>query len=148
MEQENKYYIPDVEDLRVGSEVEIYEQLSDKLIRTIKWHKAVLHQSTNKEDVVIDMNRVNKLLKAGKLRVPYLTKEQIEELGWKYKQRSGVGNVYAKETYSITTNVDTYAGHNDTKNKIIIQNNNLVCYVGKCKSINDLKYLMKILKIQ
>lgn len=85
MEENNKYYTPRIEDITIGYECEIYEQSTNKLIKSVNWHivSVVLGNSEYGETVAI--NKITNYLKQNKIRVPYLTKENIESEGWVFR---------------------------------------------------------------
>ena len=71
---ENKYYTPDIEDIRVGYECEIFNPANtDPFILGHyydSWDKITIHRVN-----MYDVGRKE-------FRTPYLTKEQIEAEGW------------------------------------------------------------------
>lgn len=132
--EEQKYYTPALDDLRIGFNYEIQDKIVTDVWRpnTINtWHGyyAALSEIGN--------NRV---------RVPYLTAEQIEAEGWtKCESLSGVVR-YKKPFYSLShsastnnINVTQYAEEDGEAFDL---------FSGKCRCINDLKLICKLLGIQ
>lgn len=151
---ENKYYTPDTSDLRVGYEAEISHIDSDIWIPT-KWrhNEEVLSTITN----LLNYNR--------RIRTPFLTKEQIENEGWKfneveivkpnlmcYKKGTMHGDevlyqiIYILSTKWILIYVGNYIIRTTLNNNEIITNNTL--FSGKCLSINEFRYICKLLNIK
>jgi len=127
-EMENKYFTPDIEDLHIGYECELKE--------THSWDITVLD-----EDHVVGIIYLKKRHYYG-VRVPYLTKEQIEAEGWellsedKYLQ-------FIKPGYSIS-----YVEKLHLLIVIVLEEKQSnVIYSGKCKDINTFRKISKLLGI-
>ena len=127
---ENKYFTPSVEDIRVGYEGEYHNWSMDDAgvdeLNYNRWEKATLNKGN-----------VETMLKygIGEFRVPYLTKERIEAEGWE----DMIGYLY-KNYRRLNFNSKT--------NKLEIYDMfNNIFYVGKCKCINDFRYITKLLGI-
>ena len=76
---EAKYYTPQISDIFIGFECELFYQDDFKLARTenLKWHKTI-----------IDKNKFQQafsLIKVNKIRVKHLDREDLLELGWEQK---------------------------------------------------------------
>lgn len=137
----DKYFTPDISDIRVGYECD----LNDNGWRHIKVSKHYLPRA-----IVKNIN--------GLIRVPYLTKEQIEKEGWEYNinyepvdlefQELPLG--FLKEYKNDTTEYFTYYF---VKSKELwiekIVNNAGMGYIfrGECKDINTFRYICKLLGI-
>jgi len=67
------------------------------------------------------------------IRIPYLTKEQIEAEGWKLR-----GSEFSKNIYKCN--------YDETK-LIIWEISGDILYKGNCKCINQFKLITKLLKI-
>lgn len=124
-----KYFTPDIEDIRVGYECEIHEKSCNLDVEDIKYCLYNLHN----------------------LRVPYLSKEQIEKEGWKKDEFWKSENKYEKDInntsyYSLTLNDD---------NQIVITKSSVdggywvwhPFFSGQCKDINTFRYICKLLNI-
>lgn len=91
----DKYYIPDIEDIYPGYKCEIYEQQSRKLIKDIAWHSITVDIQYNEEGESVAMNRLPQLLKNDKIRTRYLDRSDIEAEGWTmYIPAPHYGNKY------------------------------------------------------
>ena len=145
----NKYYTPDIEDLRVGYELE-------KVILRLK----PKHTSDNEtyiegwEKFIVDedqMQYICLLIRGASednnmLRVPYLTEEQIENEGWAVEEIDPLNPFIKgkKDSKEFLFNRDNYELH--LTNQISLNAIKLL-YNGECKSINDFRYICKLLKI-
>lgn len=176
MEQQNedkKYYVPDIEDIHYGYDMEWLNKANDSSfvldgVEKDTWTK------WDYEFQGYSIKGIKNLIADKRLRVPYLDKEQIEELGWNTES-------YQPNDYGILE----YRGRIDKKYPGITwaepmgvfwnicaapkQKNNEIpkisitetewggfagsrttrdTYTGECKDKNTLKYIMKLLKIQ
>ena len=140
---ENKYFTPDIEDIRVGYEGEYHNWSMDEAgipeLNYDRWEKAIL----NKSNVEI-------MLKYGikGFRVPYLTKEQIEAEGWNKNDISPnlIKKIDEDSYYSVSLNKD----YNIVITKCFINGWSWVWqpfYSGECKDINTFRYICKLLGI-
>lgn len=138
----DKYYQPSIEELFVGYEYEeidnygIWKQM--KIEKEDYW--ADIHGDSVYQDMVSDLQK-------GKVRTKYLTKEDIESLGWEQKEYEHVKpKKYFKKRQYVLTQLP--------ENKIIIgiyQSEIAIPYTlyhGYCPSKNELKYLSKLLNIE
>ena len=140
MNTEKDYFIPSIEDFHVGYEFEF-----QGIPRG--WHKMVL--STENSLKTMQYN-IEKLKDA--IRVPYLTKEQIEAEGWKQCKE----NVFEKPS-CIQHWIYFLWFHEESSIKKMIEANYVndngeieltdVVYKGPIKSVNELRYLSKLFKI-
>lgn len=150
----NKYYIPSIEDIHVGYECEVYGQTTTKLIKNIDFHKVVvgLHMEVGKK---VGINQIPNLLKKGYIKVPYLTKEQIEKEGWIEDNdhplfRGLLKLLTDKATYWLRINVHNIVIIRYTKverNNVWEMQQRSVVYDGKCPSINEFRKIEKLLGI-
>lgn len=147
---ENKYFTPEIEDIRVGYECEMRRKRC----------------TDNGEDCeLLDFTTFTfhalysrKWFEEQHIRVPYLTKEQIEKEGWKPTfdfNRDVMGDVafdkpiqdgyYGKYRIVIVFHPDIY------NLKIYIESYgrdfNYVSYRGSCKDINTFRMICKLLGI-
>lgn len=136
-----KYYTPDIEDIRIGYECEV-----DNRYKIIGKY-------------LIDLQSAQQCLKIGKLKTPYLTKEQIEAEGWEFVTTMTSSNefripfeeVYMKKFkkgyYQFRYSNEHFASisiWDCTDNMKPIQRN---LFNGECKSINELRQIQKLLGI-
>jgi hypothetical protein len=139
---ENKeYFIPEISDFYFGYEFEY--QAPDK-----KWHKCTYHMNnTDKLNFIyIGVSNLQSLIDKEEIRVPYLTKEQLETEGWKYDEKyNDEKHFYKDETY-----LKLYIGYQHEEiifHNISIFNANGVLFRGECKCINDFRKICKLLEI-
>jgi len=140
----NEYFVPDIEDLRIGYEGEINwnRAYEDNFVPfTIKVQDREGAYTNEISDIV---NAVDDGY--AEVRTPYLTKEQILAEGWlpngidaeedgvNFKKSNWVGMVFNHHDYTI----QIYEVNP-------IEDWNL--YKGECKSINEFRYICKLLKI-
>lgn len=148
---ENKYFTPDIEDMYIGYECEIFGQSSTKLIKKVDFHPVIvgLHQETSKK---VGINQIPNLIKKEWIRVPYLTKEQIEDEGWKFKKQlcsdefcKGWQIEFTKNEmkYNFSFN-QNYSANFYTWNSI---EGTHTIFKGKCKDINTFRKICKLLEI-
>lgn len=154
---ENKYFTPDIEDIYVGVVYEKYgkglqidefgrflpEEIRDDEVkwreRAIRYASDILHAS-----IALDKETI---------RVPYLTKEQIEAEGWKEEQmylngtfvmilgelNKGYELMFAEGNSQIViTRVWTLFDDRVKRDNI---------YKGNCKDINTFRKIIKLLGI-
>jgi len=167
MEENNKYYTPDISDLFIGYECEFRFRDTDN------WVKEII--SVNTDLLYLQDVMKERIGKQGGVRTKCLDKEDIKNENWEFKPK-GLCNWFEKlmpEGYFL----DIEANKEDKKyleinycweywykkdsfwlgyygtNIAIIQNtsgdlkDNQIKYSGKCLSINELKKIMKYLNI-
>ena len=76
---EAKYYTPQISDIFIGFECELFYQDDFKLARTenLKWHKTIIDKNKFQQAFL--------LIKVNKIRVKHLDREDLLELGWEQK---------------------------------------------------------------
>ncbi len=142
MDYGDKYFIPKIEDIRVGYECEFYTGPH--------WTKMFIVDRNVQTSEQLDIRFTIDSLKDNEIRVPYLTKEQIEAEGWKTVVKSTLkqeetargkhflkGGFYATltETYSLEI---LYVAAVYPYQRF---------YYGDCKDINTFRYICKLLNI-
>lgn len=152
---ENKYFTPSIEDIRIGYECEMngYLFLFDRGFQI----------TYPKDDSIweygdLDMTSLHFLLSERnwnktKLRVPYLTKEQIEAEGWEIIHRELKPKPYQvdwinakKGDFTLWINL---ALHNSMHLGIDkINGVSGILFRGQCKDINTFRYICKLLNIK
>lgn len=121
--EKDKYYVPDIEDFRIGYEFE-FQGIPKG------WHKMTFSEENSLKNMRYNIEKLKDAV-----RVPYLSQEQIENEGWKLE-----GSVICKGNFEV------YIDSN--KHTAVIYNYNGMCYFqGECKSINEFRYICKLLKI-
>lgn len=160
MEKE-KHFIPEISDLFVGYECEIINYASNNYNKdksTCKWNKFVLKKEHlfSSYDGSSFLETCVSCLNFGDLRVPYLTKEQIENEGWKFREtgRSKFYKRYDKTEFALNYNIKTNMlfiekAIKDVTNTVYDYSwiNNDYIFVGKCRCINEFRTIMKFLEI-
>jgi hypothetical protein len=135
---ENKYFTPDIEDFHIGYELQLYN-LTEKLWENVVLGKEIMYRFCYdpKEKKTSDEF----------VRVPCLTKEQIEAEGWKHtggKLISGANQLYEKkEKYSPVIIYST----DSRKIKIEDSEGNTLLETVECKDINTFRKIIKLLGI-
>jgi len=122
---ENKYFTPDIEDIHAGYECEllIYD----------KWEPNTIKPYTALASVV-------RCIKDQIIRVPHLTKEQIEAEGWiACYFKDSVKCHFVKKDFELFIYEDNFIS-------IISKSFNFL-YKGECKDINTFRKIIKLLKI-
>lgn len=152
--EDNRYYIPDIEHLRIG-----YSDYQ------VEYKEGIWTDMSPIADGVM-LDNIIDLLKGrvgynstAHVRVPYLNKQQIEELGWVHTGGQLVS--HGRQDYSIAIpeedmGMEYKLSHHPKSNRIDITvvsysdmgGNEYTLYLGECKDKNVLKLLMKLLKIQ
>lgn len=144
-----KYFTPDIEDIRIGYECE-YK------IETWKSPDHPNMESSNKEDATFKLKRkswfpwtfstIKDTVDITKYRTPYLTTEQIKAQGWEHTKNKYV----LKYKHYKFTGLGFFP-----ENKIRISNENskflsksLTIFYGKCRCINEFRYICKLLNIK
>lgn len=129
---ESAYFTPDIEDIHIGYECEINSEFET---RGFEWTKLSLIGNSIKT-IIEDPEKMKRI------RVPYLTKEQIEAEGWKFDYNLGDFDYYVK-----TVNDTEYELEFCYKERININIWKRTLYHGECKDINTFRKIIKLLEI-
>lgn len=169
---EQKYFTPDITDIRVGYEYEEYdgygsatkEREPDTEGEVMSyWQKRIIERDDFRSDEIqgSGVEEIFYLIENNKkrIRVPYLTREQIEAEGWVYSHTISGGtpseenDIFEKEGDNVRYRLD-----NDANNNIIsisgwfysnIRNPlTKTSFQGSCPSINELRLIQKLLNIK
>lgn len=138
--QENKYFTPEIEDIRVGYECEINKSLFNGISEG--WHNFIFKEFEQLEVI-------NKRGLKG-FRVPYLTKNQIETEGWEdittdiHEELWWGMSKFKKEGYELFYD---YINHLISINSCEEDNEYPRIIHCKCKDINNFRYICKLLEI-
>lgn len=139
---ENQYFVPKLDELFVGYELEYQGNIFHKLSKSTEWKKAKVGV-TQEGDVVLPITRIASMLKKGWIRTPYLTEEILEKEGWKRRKTD--------KTYLNTNFEKNYKTLNrflDHPEELCSISNNIGTYfVGVIKSVNELRKVEQFLKI-
>ena len=164
---DNQYFTPSIEDIRVGYECEYLDKRYIREDSDTIYKEHWITPKINWSNITLYSGEILK----GLVRVPYLTKRQIETEGWEYiggkllssavqefKKHSGT---YDKEddmtgseyqlfysTGSKNLSISRYTINFGKADKPYPGTGDPGCiFFGECKSINEFKTLMKWLKI-
>lgn len=139
MVQDEKYYEPSIEDFRVGYEFEMNDTWGG-------WKKMIITEELLKNPLVSLGSGNDRSPWWWKTRVPFLTKEQIEAEGWQditlsyQKDQLFVGEKFTSDYYRLSYHLSTHM-------LLITDCNDDGYFSGECKSVNELRYILKLLKI-
>lgn len=153
MEQQDKYYTPNIEDIRVGYECEIWE---DGRV-FIKGIITEIYQGTENTKrclgLCIDNGNGFLIDKYREIKTPYLIKEQIEAEGWNHIsniiempgmepiKHPSLGEMYFNKG-AFSFNLD------ENKEARIARGDGQYIYIGSCPSINEFRIITKLLNIK
>ena len=133
--EEQKYFTPKEEDLRLGFEYEEYLKYQNK------WENRIITELSNDRDGGGGFADIEFLISAYPqyVRVSFLNNEQIENEGWYFTQQIGNTLFFKKKDFELTFN----------NNYININNfgENDLGYWGQCKDVNTLRYITKLLEV-
>jgi hypothetical protein len=143
-----KYYYPDIEEIRIGWEGEVNDALGYKeeyIPFKIKLMDEEYAYCSNIDDLVTMIDDGY-----GEVRVPFLTKEQIEAEGWKYKSKS-IDLWFEKEgnfdmlSWTAYRAVLQYGLH-DHRLRIYMEDcgNEHTVFEGICPDINTFRTIIKL----
>ena len=138
---ENKYFTPDIEELFVGCEFEMNDTWGG-------WKKLILTEDLLKNPMVSLGLGNERVPWYWKIRVPYLTKEQIEAEGWEFiKHHAGTEHCdFEKNEYSLAVDFN-FRGNIHLRIYDGEQDNEFNYFSGKCKDINTFRKICKLLEI-
>jgi len=148
MEQQSKYYTPDISELYVGYECEIGTSwgFSKGKFPEVLTYDTLTGFAIQKATDLMDVFR------AGSLRTKYLDQSDIESCGW---IKDWDENSNYSDCYKLLTKSDINGQSDDEwvlwqYDKIVSISNELSnrCFDGECKSINELRKIMKWLNIK
>jgi hypothetical protein len=136
----NKYFTPDIENIHIGYECESlgteWHPITISLLSFVE--PSWLIQKDEKPKTILDH------LTDKKLRVPYLTKEQIEAEKWEYLSEGYIGHQsFYKDDFEMSCFYDKHLLKIIKKEKV----KTVVLYQGRCKCINEFKKIIKLLEI-
>ena len=147
---EEKYYTPDISDFHVGYEFEICNFTQGKS----EWEKYTLTENcyigsfwdgmtSFFEDVVLTK------LKEGNIRTPYLSKEQIEAEGWDFDSCvEGEYTFYKGSMMDVNQWMLVFYKKDKTISICDVNKKSDNSYDGSCSSVNEFRYISKLLNIK
>lgn len=149
---ENKYYTPDIEDIRVGYEC---EQLIDYITHN-EWKKEIFGKGCwlPEGDVGGIMHWYHTCIINKRLRTAYLTKEQIEGEQWKgwtgvasYEKTAPHLYVSKRQGKDYTDLINVI--YNIDTHELVVYKKGEVIFNGLCLSINEFRIITnKLLQIK
>lgn len=127
--EDNKYYTPDIEDLYIGYRCETYNAMNGE------WVTDTLN-GYNIQELYMTIESVLSVY----IKTKYLDKEDIESLGWVWSEQHGWYTFGENQEWLmvIGTTVPLWVN---------VWNDQGGWYQGECKSINELRKLIKWLNI-
>lgn len=158
---ENKYFTPEISDIRIGYECEILTSASteygEHVPESERWMKIKLGLSTVKmgDNFVKDVFFYQHSSET--IRVPFLTKEQLEAEGW-IEEGKMHGNLLMDYKNSNSLYITFGYGEFIYKNNDIFPYIRIfdswdshktlnMMYTGICPSINEFRQIMKLLNV-
>ena len=147
---ENKYFTPDIEDVTLGYAFEFCSLINP---HTPEWVSMTLLKNNpyrfenSKGSLEIMQSNIEK----GYIRVPYLTKEQIEAEGWKeciLNDNEQALLLFSKNGYDLRIYEDyIYRFSELIVGAGMMPSWDKVLFEGECKDINTFRKLCKLLHI-
>lgn len=157
-----QYYIPDIEDIFKGYECQvrknirmgIMERLNSEAPRfandftdvTVGYRYGIDDDKNPIEAMWLDENmshpQLNELefyLKYGMLRTPYLTREQLEDCGFRTKPDGG-GRIILLDLVDSDSIMGLYI---TSDSRLVLSSGGSRVFEGVCKSINELRRICK-----
>jgi hypothetical protein len=134
MEEQNKYYTPDYNDLVLGDKFQSWHSMDIK-----RWEDDIFQGW--------EIDAFKHYISLGAVRVKYLDTDNIISLGW---QHAGSHNGVQNYTLSTGDKIeDRWVLRTNTFNNFIDirQGYEWRRFFGECKSINELRIIHKLLKI-
>ena len=116
----DKYFTPKIEEIRVGIECEIPFETADN-------YKSIIIETKE------ELHKLFSSYSNTRIRILYLNHEQVEKDGWFKK-----GEIFYKGLWSLVL-LPNY--------RITIKFGDEKRYFGKCKDVNTLRYICKLLEI-
>ena len=135
MEEQNKYFTPDIEDLHIGYKCEQKDES--------EWTSYIIDQKSLLYTTLRDLESSEKSF----IRTKFLDKSDIESLGWKWFTNASYG-----EDYEMINNNKKYVLSQIENTQeiyvyLIDESKDYVLFNGQCKSINELRIIHKLLQI-
>lgn len=141
------YYTPNIKDLHIGYECDVYNQSTSKLVKRIGWNsvKIGMHQENGK---TIGFTQCPRMIKNETLRTPFLIKQQIITEGWEDHSCERATFFLIKGDYFLTLK----EGHLSIVHTRFLDysrtgNYNGSVYEGNCPSINEFRKIVELLNI-
>jgi hypothetical protein len=141
MQKDSKYFVPNIEDIRIGYECEIWWNYN--MLPENKWCPIKIGDADTQNFEMFDFIY---RIRDNHIRTPYLTKEQIEAEGWIFVEHdnSPFNSGYRKENHRIQTVNNGSGGMYISRRD---ENGINVIFEGVCPSINEFRFICKLLNI-
>ena len=145
----NKYYTPSIEEFHVGFECEILDRGNNT------WNNIILTYEILSQVLVFPLlnkhqgflSYIERELNENNIRVKYLDKEDIEDLGFLVKVETKFGIIFSNQLYSIIlskmklNHIEVYL------TQPYINESDGLTFSGTIKNKSELKVLLKQLNI-
>lgn len=144
-----EYYIPEIEDIYLGYEFEFCSLVNPF---TPEWVFMTLIKDNpyrfENSKGILEVMQTN--IEKGYIRTPYLTKEQIENEGWKSTNNSNKFTHPVEVSLELNYDFDTHYLWITYPRYIVDEDIYYKAnkYVGKCPSINEFRKICKLLEIK
>lgn len=150
---ENKYFVPDIEDVRVGYECEVLSEIrtEEGELAGTEWFPYIIKNGSctmRNGGASITLDNTIMYPPLDKARTLYLTKEQIEAEGW-------VATCFSEsEDYGMCSfkkgafECRRWSNQNDYIEFLNSRTSDDIIYEGGCKDINTFRYICKLLNIK
>lgn len=140
---ENKYFVPDISEMHVGCEFEMNDTWGG-------WKKLVLTEELLKQPMVGLGSGNERSPWYWNFRIPYLTKEQIENQDWKFlPTTTETYLVFMRENTSprleLAYDLNDYSL--EIRRHFFEEKLKINLFKGECKDINTFRLICKLLKI-
>ena len=112
----DKYYTPEIKEFHIGFEYE-YEDINESG-STTSWYKTVIKEN---ECYIIDQHL--KYSDDLNLRVKYLSREDIESLGWKFNTDLYIRNNLTLQVHKDSITIKYYDNFNNDSRTLVEQIN-------------------------
>ena len=112
----DKYYTPEIKEFHIGFEYE-YEDINESG-STTSWYKTVIKEN---ECYIIDQHL--KYSDDLNLRVKYLSREDIESLGWKFNTDLYIRNNLTLQVHKDSITIKYYDSFNNDSRTLVEQIN-------------------------
>lgn len=148
MKNENKYYIPEINEFYIGYKCEFLESEND----IMDWEKSTL--------TYFEFLKIEDFLNCNRVRTKYLDKEDIESLGFGNFEYSFYNNtnhitatkekVKIKNYYNNKVEIVLHLDYSVENNHLLIDNGeaydfNEIYFEGEVKSLNELTKILKMI---
>jgi hypothetical protein len=134
MSNESKYYVPIIDQFKVGFRYELGELMEDN---SKNWHERVFSTA----DDQMSLGAIENLIKGGYIRVKVLDKSDVIECGW-------IDYEYSDCSFYKLPNTDFKMIFSDTTNLLHINFGRDGYFKGKVRNYNELKDVMRMLEIE